>query len=484
MPSKGESLARLAKITGGSVIGDPEIVVRDVTHDSRHVIAGGMFVAIRGGQADGHDFADVAIRAGASALMVERPLELPIAQLVVVNTRSAMAGAAAEVHGHPSRRLRMAGITGTNGKTTSTFLLESIAKAAGETTGLIGTVVTRIGTDVIPNVRTTPEASDFQRILALMVDRGVGVAAAEVSSHALAQGRVDSSWFEVAAFTNLSPDHLDFHGDMESYFDAKASLFQADRAGIAVVNVDDPYGRKLLPRLAMPVITAGRDADVSAFVVAATARSLRIRLRLPASDESELTLPMGGRFNAENALLAAACGVGLGFSPEQIVAGLEQAPPIPGRFEIISGDRPFSILVDYAHTPAGVEVVVDTIRADVTGRVLVVMGAGGDRDKGKRKAMGAAAARADVVIVTSDNPRSEPPDAIIEDIMTGIDASLRPIVEPDRARAIELAVGMAEPGDVVLILGKGHERGQEIGGRVLPFDDREVARAAISRRSG
>lgn len=482
MPSRGEALGRLAEIVGGSVVGDSAAIVRDVTHDSRQVIAGGLFVAVRGGRVDGHDFAELAVRAGATALMVDHALPLSVPQLVVPDTRMAMAAAAAAVHGHPSRLLRLVGVTGTNGKTTSTFMVESIARAAGDVTGLIGTVVTRMGDTVVPNVRTTPEASDFQRMLGLMVEAGVSVVSAEVSSHALALGRVDSTWFEVAAFTNLSPDHLDFHADMEDYFAVKASLFREGRAGTAVINIDDAHGRRLLASISVPALTVGRDADLSAEVVGASPSSLSLDLRFPDGTDAVCALPLGGRFNAENALVAAGCGLALGYSPQQVVSGLETAPQIPGRFEIISGDRPYTVIVDYAHTPAGIAAVIDAIHSDVQGRLVVVVGAGGDRDRSKRPQMGSAAAEADVVIVTSDNPRSESPDAIIEEVMSGIDSTRHPIVEPDRGRAIEAAVAMARPGDVIMILGKGHERGQEIGGRVLAFDDRAVGRAALERR--
>jgi UDP-N-acetylmuramoyl-L-alanyl-D-glutamate--2,6-diaminopimelate ligase len=482
MPSQGERLGRLASITGGTVVGDRQVRVIDATHDSRQVVAGGLFIAVVGASADGHDFCTIAEKAGATALMVSRPVAVDLPQLIVVNTRRAMAPVAAAIHGDPSRRLELVGVTGTNGKTTSTFLIEAIARSKGMVTGLIGTVMTRAADDLIPNPRTTPEATDFQRILAVMVERGVQVVAAEASSHALALGRIDSTWFEVAAFTNLSPDHLDFHGDMESYFAAKAALFDPARVATAVINVDDPYGARLAEQVAVPVVTVGTGADLSAAIIESTTRSLLIEMHFPDGSDRRLLLPLGGTFNLENALVAAGCTHALGYTPDEIVAGLEQAPQIPGRLETVSGDHPVTVIVDYAHTPAGIEAVLAAMRPHTGGRLLVVFGAGGDRDRSKRPAMGAAAAAADVLVLTSDNPRSEDPAAIISQVMSGIPQHVVPIVEPDRATAIDLAVSMAEPGDVVMILGKGHERGQETEGRIAAFDDRLVARAAIERR--
>jgi UDP-N-acetylmuramoyl-L-alanyl-D-glutamate--2,6-diaminopimelate ligase len=482
MPSRGERLGRLADVVGGEVVGDRRVRVIDATHDSRQVVAGGLFIAVVGASADGHEFCAIAEKAGAAALMVSRPVAVDLPQLLVEDTRRAMAPVAAAIHGDPSRRLQLVGVTGTNGKSTSTFLIEAIARSKGLVTGLIGTVMTRAADDLIPNPRTTPEATDFQRILAFMVERGVQVVAAEASSHAISLGRIDSSWFEVAAFTNLSPDHLDFHGDMESYFAAKAALFVPERVGRAVINVDDPHGARLAGQVAVPVLTVGADADLTGTIVESTARSLLIEMRFPDSSRRRLMLPLGGTFNLENALVAAGCAHALGYSPDEIVAGLEQAPQIPGRLETVSGDHPVTVIVDYAHTPAGIEAVLAAMRPHTAGRLLVVFGAGGDRDRSKRPAMGAAAATADVVVLTSDNPRSEDPAAIISQVMSGFPRHVVPLVEPDRARAIDLAVSMAESGDVVLILGKGHERGQEAGGKVSAFDDRLVARAAIEQR--
>lgn len=483
MPLRGERLDRLAQLTGGTVLGSPETVVIDVTHDSRQVIVGGMFVAIVGATQDGHGFVATAVQAGAAAVMVERPVEVTVPQLVVADSRRSMAVVAAAVHDDPSRKLSLVGVTGTNGKTTTTFLVEAIARAAGKTTGLMGTVLTRAGNDLIPNVRTTPESSDLQRILGVMVERGVEVVAAEVSSHALALGRVDSTWFEVAAFTNLSPDHLDFHPGMEEYFLAKAELFTADRSRQAVINVGDPWGARLATMTGIDVLTVGgEEGDVRGRLVAPTWRGIEIELTVH-DRTCPVSLPILGDFNLDNALVAAGIGSRLGFDLDTIKLGLETAPQVPGRFEVVGRELPITVIVDYAHTPAGVEAVLAAAHAP--GRVIVVVGAGGDRDKTKRPLMGAAAvAGADRVVVTSDNPRSEDPDAIIADVLSGIAEKSKVTVEVDRRAAIALAIEMAEPGDVVMILGKGHERGQEIAGRITAFDDRAVAREALERRFG
>lgn len=483
MPPKGETLANLAQLTGGEVVGAADTVVIDVTHDSRHVIAGGMFVAVAGATHDGHDFCPAARQAGVAALMVQHPVETDLPQLVVSDSRRAMPTVAAAVYGHPSRRLALVGVTGTNGKTTTTFLVEAMAAAAGKATGLIGTVLTRAGSDLIPNARTTPESSDLQRILAVMVERGVEVVAAEVSSHAVALGRVDAVWFEVAGFTNLSPDHLDFHRDMEDYFSAKAALFTADRVGRAVINLDDPWGARLAGQVSIPMVGVGvEDGDIRGRLVRQGPASLEIEL-IFGDLTAPVRLPLGGAFNLHNALVAAGIGHALGWEPATIVAGLERAPQVPGRFEVVSDDLPVTVIVDYAHTPAGIEAVLAA--AHTEGRIITVMGAGGDRDRSKRPLMGAAAAAgSDLVVVTSDNPRSEDPDAIIAQVMSGIDPGCESIVEPDRRTAIVSAIGMARPGDVVMVLGKGHERGQEAGGRISAFDDRMVAREALADRFG
>jgi UDP-N-acetylmuramoyl-L-alanyl-D-glutamate--2,6-diaminopimelate ligase len=490
MASTSSPVGRLAEVAGGRLLGDPAVTVRDATHDSRQAGPGTLFVAVPGARQDGHDFIYQAVGAGSPAVMVERAVGTSVPQIVVTSARVAMAPVAAEVHGHPSRRLAVVGVTGTNGKTTVTHMVESIAAAAGMRVGLIGTVHTRVGRRNIPNTRTTPEATDFQRLLAKMVELGSTVVSAEVSSHALAMHRVDMTRFAVAAFTNLSQDHMDFHGDMETYFAAKAGLFRPDMSERAVVWVDDPAGRRLMDMIEIPVMTVGEDADVSARGSEVSVGGSRFTLVSP-EGERAVDLRLGGDFNIDNALLAAACGLSLGASLDDVAQGLERFDGVPGRFELVSGSDPVQVIVDYAHTPAGIASAISTVRGTAPGawvdrggerRVIVVFGAGGDRDRAKRPQMGSAALAADVVIVTSDNPRSEDPKAIIDEILTGVDDPARVRRQTDRRRAIAEAVGVARDGDVVLVLGRGHERGQEVAGRLLPFDDRLVAREALAAR--
>ncbi|MFO7549434.1 MAG: UDP-N-acetylmuramoyl-L-alanyl-D-glutamate--2,6-diaminopimelate ligase [Acidimicrobiia bacterium] len=479
------SLDELAAVTGGRVVGNGTTRVRDVTHDSRQAGPGTLFVAITGFQVDGHAFAGGAVERGSPAVAVEHELDLAVPQLVVASTRSSLAGLAAEVHGQPSRRLALVGVTGTNGKTTVTHMIEAMAIGAGKKAGLIGTVRTRVGGENVPTVRTTPEASDLQRILAHMADRGAEVVAVEVSSHALELGRVDSIWFEVAAFTNLGHDHLDFHHTEDAYFAAKARLFDPVRSRTAVIWVDDAAGRRLAEEVRVPVLTVGTSpgVDIRGRIVRAGLSSLEVDVDgVPGL--GHLTVPVGGAFNAANALVALGCAVALGFDPSAAAAGLADLSPIPGRFELVSGDDPVGVIIDYAHTPDGISAALEAVRGAATGRVAVVVGAGGDRDHEKRPLMGAAAARADAVFVTSDNPRSEDPDAIIDEVMEGIPADSTVWRQGDRRSAIRAALTWAEAGDVVLVLGKGHERGQEVAGTVVPFDDRQVAREELRTLRG
>jgi UDP-N-acetylmuramoyl-L-alanyl-D-glutamate--2,6-diaminopimelate ligase len=432
-----------------------------------------LFVAVRGLTTDGHRFVDQAVAAGASAACVEREIEeCAVPQIVVTDSRRVLGALAAEVHGHPSSDTRVVGITGTNGKTTVTYLLESIILAGGLAPGRIGTTGASVTGRLVPLPRTTPEASDLQRLLRLMVRSGVDVVAAEVSSHAMSLGRVDAVAFAVAAFTNLSQDHLDFHGDMESYFAAKASLFETGRSARAVINVDDPYGRSLSEMVEIPVLTVGE--DIRAEGMELLADGSRFRLVTPRGT-SEVLLPLAGAFNVANALVAAGCAVELGIELDSIVAGLEMVAQVPGRYEIIPSERGFSVAVDYAHTPEGVRTVIEAARAISIGAITVVLGAGGDRDRSKRPAMGEAASTADRFVLTSDNPRSESPEAIVESVRSGVAThEVELIVEPDRRLAIRTALRAAKVGDTVLVLGKGHEPGQEIAGRILEFDDRQV----------
>ncbi len=481
MPPDPASLAELGALLDAKVVGDAAVVVRDVTHDSREAGPGVLFVAVRGFRADGHAFAAKAVDAGSPAVCVEREVVTDAAQLVVADTRRALPVLATALHDHPSRKLYLVGVTGTNGKTTVVHLIEAIATRAGKRTGVVGTVGARIGDRAVPVSRTTPEASDLQRLLAEMVGEGVEVAALEVSSHALSLHRVDGTWFEVAAFTNLSRDHLDFHGDLTHYYAAKASLFEPDRVGQAVIWVEDAHGARLAAGAPMPVtsVGGGEHADVYASDAELGLEGSRFTLVVPGG-RIPVELPMAGGFNLANALIAAGCAFRLGFTPDQIAVGLAAAPVVPGRFERVDVGQPFGVVVDYAHTPEGIEAVVAAARALTAGRVILVVGAGGDRDRSKRPLMGEAASRADQVMVTSDNPRSEDPAAIMSEVAAGVSASTTQLTtEIDRRRAIRAAVRSASPGDMVLILGKGHEVGQEFADRTVAFDDREVAREEL-----
>jgi len=486
MVAEPVSLSRLADVAARTqsvrlVGGDAAIT--DLDHDSRRVGPGVGFVAVPGATSDGHDFASTAVAAGAPALVVERPLDLAVPQLVVERVRPLMAALAAEVHGHPSLALVVIGVTGTNGKTTVTHMVEAIAGAAGRRTGLIGTVGARIGDNPEPLDHTTPEATELQRLLHQMVDAGVEVVAMEVSSHALALGRADEIVFDVVAFTNLSQDHLDFHVDMERYFAAKRSLFVSERAARAVVFVDDAWGRRLAGEITLPTWTVGftPDRDVSATRTIATAAGTTMRIATPVG-ELTATVRLAGGFNAANALVAAACALAAGIPGGAVATGLAAMPPVPGRFEPVDGGQDFAVIVDYAHTPDAIAAVVAAVRPLTAGRVIAVGGAGGDRDRAKRPMMGAALAAADLAVLTSDNPRSEDPAGILAEVAAGVPPGATVVVEPDRRLAIRRALAAAATGDIVLVLGKGHETGQQIGATRIPFDDRKVAAAELRLR--
>ena len=490
---------RLHELLGGigvlGWVGDRSVEVSAITHDSRRAARGSCFACIPGAVTDGHLHAGAAVDAGAVALLVERELDLPVAQARVAGVRAALGPAAAAFYDHPSRRLRCLGVTGTNGKTTVTYLLEAIARAAGQRVGLIGTVGARVDGVPLPLERTTPEADDLQAILARMRDEHVRTVALEVSSHALEQHRVDGTWFAAACFTNLSQDHLDYHGSMASYFEAKARLFDPTRTAAAAVNVDDRNGLEIARRandVGLPVLTfAGSDerrstrVDVVAQDVELSSSGTRFVLAARRTGaRAAVASPLLGRFNVSNALAAAATALVSGLPFDAVVAGLQAPLAIPGRLErvMVAPDQPFTVLVDYAHTPDALERVLDTARRLVPGgRVVVVFGAGGDRDRQKRPAMGGAAAgSADVVVLTSDNPRSEDPEQIARAVLDGLrDGPARVVVELDRRAAIRDAMREARPGDVVVIAGKGHETGQTIGERTVPFDDRVVAREEL-----
>jgi UDP-N-acetylmuramoyl-L-alanyl-D-glutamate--2,6-diaminopimelate ligase len=436
----------------------------ELAYDSRKVGAGTLFFCVPGEKVDGHEFAAAAVGAGASGLVVERELELDMAQVVVPDARAAMAPLAARFYGDPTSELKVAGITGTNGKTTTAFLLQEILEFAKIQCGLLGTVKQVVGGVEEEVERTTPEAIDLQGSFRRMLDWGDRACAMEVSSHALVLHRADAIHFDVALFTNLTQDHLDFHADMEDYFRSKRRLFEIG-PGTAIVNVDDPYGKRLAEEFdCVTFSAAGAEADLMA-------EEIPIETRLP------------GDFNVANALGAYAAAVSLGVDPEAALTGLAQAAPPPGRFEPIDEGQSFSVLVDYAHTPDSLENVLRAARHLGEGRVISVFGAGGDRDRGKRPRMGrSGAVLSDLAIVTSDNPRSEDPEAIVAEILAGIDDREGIEIEVDRRAAIALALSRAEPGDTVVIAGKGHEQGQEFEhGRKLPFDDRDVAREELHR---
>jgi UDP-N-acetylmuramoyl-L-alanyl-D-glutamate--2,6-diaminopimelate ligase len=446
--------------------GTPEVIVSSMTHDSRQVRVGSLFCCIKGEKFDGHDFAAAAVERGAAALLVQREvtgISKDIPQIIVDEPRVCVGFAAAELYGNPSRHLSLVGITGTNGKTTTAHLLASILKTSGLQTEVIGT---------LSGTFTTPEASDLQRNFSEMVANGTRAVAMEVSSHALSLGRVNGTSFAACVFTNLGRDHLEFHGSEESYFEAKARLFTQEFTPVGVINADDVYGQRLLresPIRMMPFSMS----DVEDLQVSATAHQYVWSGRT-------IRVGIGGTVNVMNSLAAATSAREIGINIDDIVNGLESAPAVPGRFEQVEGGQDFVVLVDFAHTPDGLAEVLRSVRlSSPESRVILVFGCGGDRDKMKRPIMGEiAVSLADVVIVTSDNPRSEDPAAIMSSITAGIPDHMRHRLlstDVDRRRAIQRAVSIARAGDVVLIAGKGHEVSQTIGTESYPFDDRTVA---------
>jgi UDP-N-acetylmuramoyl-L-alanyl-D-glutamate--2,6-diaminopimelate ligase len=469
----------VAGLPGARVVGGDAVVVRDLAYDSRKVEPGTLFFCVVGAKVDGHSFGARAVEEGASALVVERELtELDVAQVVVGDSRAAMAPLAARFWGDPTARLRVAGVTGTNGKTTTAFLLHEILRAADFPCGLLGTVKQIVGGVEKEVVRTTPEAIELQKTFRAMLEGGDEACAMEVSSHAMTLHRADAIHFEVAIFTNLTQDHLDFHADMEDYFLAKRKLFETGPK-TAIVNVDDPYGRRLAEEFECVTFSGeGAEADYSARDVSFDAGGSRFSV-----GEMDLRSALPGHFNVANALGAFAAAEAMGVGPEIAAAGLVRAGRVPGRFEPIDEGQGFTVLVDYAHTPDSLENVLRAARRLTAGRVISVFGAGGDRDRDKRPKMGRAGAElSDLTVITSDNPRSEDPEAIVAEVAAGAEGAseLELEVVVDRREAIALALGRAEPGDTVVIAGKGHEQGQEFeDGRKVPFDDREVAREEL-----
>ena len=464
----------LRELMGGDA---PDVEITGLHYSSSDVRPGGLFFCVPGFKADGHDFAPDAVERGAAGLVSERPLGLDAAEVVVESVRAAMGPAAARFYGNPTATLRVVGITGTNGKTTTAFLTRAILERAWMQTGLLGTVKSIVGGQEEPVERTTPEAIDLQATFRRMLDAGDKACVMEVSSHALELGRADSIRFASRVFTNVTQDHLDFHPTMEDYFSAKRRLF--DGEGPAIVNVDDEYGRRLADEVpGATTYAVEHDADYRATGVRFDPSGSTFTCATPdGSIEIETRLP--GLFNVQNALAALAGARSLGVDLETARDALADAERVPGRFEPVDEGQPFTVLVDYAHTPEALDNVLRAARELTDGRVHVVFGAGGDRDRAKRPLMGkAAAALADRVVVTSDNPRSESPEAIIEEILEGTGPEVER--EPDRRRAIALAVSTAAPGDVVVVAGKGHEQGQEFeNGRKEPFDDVTVVREAL-----
>ncbi|MET0558485.1 MAG: UDP-N-acetylmuramoyl-L-alanyl-D-glutamate--2,6-diaminopimelate ligase [Solirubrobacterales bacterium] len=493
----------VAKLGGARVVGgDPGVEVTALAYDSHRVGPGTLYFCVPGERADGHDFGPQAVADGATALVVERELEVEAPQVVVADARAAMAPLAARFFGDPTATLRVVGVTGTNGKTTTAFLIREILEAAGIQSGLMGTVKQVVGGVEEEVERTTPEAIELQGTFRRMLEAGDAAATIEVSSHAMSLHRADAIHFEAAVFTNLTQDHLDFHADMEDYFRAKRLLFEAG-PGTAIVNVDDEYGRRLAREFECVTFSAeGGEADISATDVTFDAGGASFVVRLGpaafgksgpgeagASPAAELTVRtrLPGHFNVANALGALAAALALGVEPEAAVAALAEAPAPPGRFEPIDEGQGFTVLVDYAHTPDSLENVLRAARRLTPGRLISVFGAGGDRDRDKRPKMGRAGAElSDLAIVTSDNPRSEDPEAIVAEVLSGTEGAGGAVEsEVDRRAAIALALGQARPGDTVVIAGKGHEQGQEFeGGRKVPFDDRQVAREELRRLSG
>ncbi len=463
--------------------GPDGVPVTGLAFDNRAVEPGTLFFCVPGFTRDGHDFAPDAVARGASALVVARPLGLGVPEVVVDDVRAAMARAAARFFGDPTAELAVCGITGTNGKTTTAFLLRSLLEASGRACGLLGTVKSVVGGVERPVVRTTPEAIDLQRAFRAMLDGGDIACAMEISSHALELRRAEGIHVAAAVFTNLTQDHLDFHPSMEDYFQAKRRLFASALTRVRVANADDAHGRRLAEEFGGTLTFAiGSEADYRATDLEFGFAGSSFTARTPDGDFA-VSIGLPGHFNVLNALGAWAAARALGAEPAAIAGALPGAACAPGRFEPVDEGQPFAVLVDYSHTPDSLENALRAARHLAAGRVIAVFGAGGDRDRAKRPLMGEIAARlADVALVTSDNPRSEDPEAIIAEILDGIgpDAPARVEHDADRRASIQRAVSMAGPGDVIVIAGKGHEQGQEFAdGRKEPFDDVAVAREAL-----
>jgi UDP-N-acetylmuramoyl-L-alanyl-D-glutamate--2,6-diaminopimelate ligase len=515
VPRPLSGLAELLGVGRAESIGREPGRLSGVTLDSRAAAPGDLYAALPGARAHGAAYAEQAVAAGAVAILTDpdgrdRAARAGVPVFVVSNPRDRLGDVSCWIYGDPSTRMTMVGVTGTSGKTTSSYLIEAGLRAAGHTTALIGGVEIRIGADRVASALTTPEAPDLQALLAVAVERGVTAAAMEVSSHSLALGRVAGTRYDVALFTNLSQDHLDFHAGFEDYFRAKAKLFTPAYSAVGVVNVADRYGRRLVAEASVPIVTFCADpasgaypqADWQAADVRCGADGSTFRVLGPGGVEADASVTLPGAFNVANALGAIVALVEAGVDLADAVLGVASCPGVPGRLQRVQlssgGMTPSSparetgipdAFVDYSHKPGAVEAVLTALGPVTSGELIVVLGCGGDRDRGKRPLMGAAAARlADVAIFTSDNPRTEDPLAILAEMLQGVlgipqGERGRVIIEPDRTAAIDLAVSLAGKGDVVLVAGKGHETGQYIGGAVLPFNDVEVTAAALARRA-
>lgn len=488
-----QPLSELTALLG--LPGTEPAAVTGITHDSREAREGDLYVALPGSRVHGSDFAPEAVAAGAVAILTDREgeraaRELGVPVLAVADPRAVLGRVAAWVYGDPADALSLIGVTGTSGKTTVTFLLEGGLAAAGHLTGLVGTVQARVVGDAWPSTLTTPEATDLHALFAVMRERGVSAAAVEVSSHALAFGRAAGATYDVAVFTNLSPEHLDFHRDLEDYFAAKATLFTPAYSRCGVVNLDDPWGRRLAEQAPVPVATFSAEghpgADWRAEHVNRAGGGNRFRVVGPGGAQAEASAALPGAYNVSNALAAVVALVQAGVPLDTAACGVSAVDCVPGRAERVDAGQEFLALVDYAHKPAAVEALLEALRPLAERRLIVVVGCGGNRDRAKRPQVGAAAARlADLAVLTNDNPRAEDPLAILSAVQSGAlevseEQRAHVVVEPDRAAAIELAVARAAPADVLVVAGKGHEQGQEVRGVTRPFDDRAVLRAALT----
>lgn len=489
-------MSKMFQTVFGQMVVTHDVEIAAIHYDSRQIGRGDVFVAIKGATTDGHRYINAAVTKGAKVVVVEDDTALPdsffmhtgVVKIVVPDTRKALAQMAANYFSHPARKLKLIGVTGTNGKTSTTYFIKAILEAQGMTAGLLGTVEYRIGDEIRSATHTTPESLELNKLLATMVDRGCSAAAMEVSSHALALRRVHGIEFSAAVFTNLTQDHLDFHRTMEDYFRAKKILFDGLSAdAVAITNIDDPRGKAIVADTEAHVLSYGTSpaAEVRASDVSVSLSGSRFTVTYQ-QEAREVQTPLIGRFNVQNALAAYATGVALGIDRKTIEEGIARVQVVPGRFQYIASHEGWIAVVDYAHTPDALEnclrTIHDIMSHDKRGQIITVFGCGGDRDKGKRPLMGRVATElSDVTVITSDNPRSENPEAIVRDIQAGCLPGTTVYTEVDRRKAIALALGMARAGDVVLIAGKGHETYQIIGDRRVHFDDREEVESFIRK---